>query len=85
MALERQLARAVKQEREPVRGRDGVEERVDSRLERLLLEQACAESVEGGGAQLLVGTSRSSSARARISSAARVEKVSASTCSGGVP
>ena len=52
---EHELVEAVEQQREPVGRRDGGEERVEARLERLLLEQPRGERVERVHRELLVG------------------------------
>ena len=50
---ERQLVDALEQHREPVGGRDRRGERVEPRLERLVVQQARAEAVDGRDGQLL--------------------------------
>ena len=50
-----ELVEPLEQQRQPVGGRDRGEERVHPGLERLVLEQARAERVEGGHVELLVG------------------------------
>ena len=47
VVAQRQLADPLEQQREPVGRRDGRQEGIDAGLERLVLQQARAERVEG--------------------------------------
>ncbi len=65
VAAQGQVVEAVEHEGEPVGGRDGLEERVEAGLDRVLAQQALGDRLVGADPELLVGARRAPPRSAR--------------------